>query len=206
MLDFADQTHFIHTASGKEFRAAGVPILYSRLARMVLHDGKLAVLLVTLWILLMHYADFRSVKLALASVIPLGLGLAMTLGAMSIFNHRLNFMNIIVLPILLGFGVSHGLYLLHRFLEGTSPFVALRSVGAAVASSTLTAVAGFGSLFVAEHNGLRSMGWVACVGLTMTLIVSFTVLAAVLQLMHDARTGQKTPAPAPASGDERSAA
>jgi uncharacterized protein len=174
--------------SGRVYHAAGSAILYAKLARIVLGDGRLTLLLTALWILLMHYADFRSVKLALASVIPLGVGLVMTLGIMSILNQQLNFMNIVILPILLGFGVSHGLYLLHRFLEGVSPVVALRSVGAAVASSTLTAIAGFASLFGASHNGLRSMGLVACLGLFDTLIVSFTVLAAVLQLIHEQRT------------------
>src|SRR5262249_20455982 len=124
-------------------------------------------------------------------------------GFMSIFDLRLNFMNIIILPILLGFGVSHGLYLLHRFLEGTSPVVALRSVGAAVASSTLTAVSGFAALLAASHIGPRSMGVVACIGLITTLVVSFTVLAAVMQLMHDRRVrkgGQHPPSDASASG------
>lgn len=191
MMKFSDQVHTIKTDSGKEFRAAGLSILYSKLARIVLWDGKVTVVLAAIWILAMHFADFRNWKLALASVIPLGVGLAMMLGFLTLFGERLNFMNIIVLPILLGFGVSHGLYLLHRFLEGTSPVVALRSVGAAVASSTLTAIAGFGSLLAASHNGLKSMGIVACIGLTTTLLVSFTVLAAVLQLMHDERTGRK---------------
>jgi hypothetical protein len=136
----------------------------------------------------MHFADFRNAKLALASVIPLGVGLLMMLGMLSLLNEQLNFMNIVILPILLGFGVSHGLYLLHRFLEGVSPVVAFRSVGAAVASSTLTAIAGFAALFAASHNGLKSMGLVACLGLATTLVVSFTVLASVLQIMHDGRT------------------
>jgi uncharacterized protein len=202
MLQFADQTKSIKgmmtpgkfTDAGptgapveKEFRAAGATQLYAALARMVLKDAKLTVILTALWILVMHFADFRNAKLALASVIPLTVGLAMMMGFMALFDLRLNFMNIIILPILLGFGVSHGLYLLHRFLEGTSPLVALRSVGAAVASSTLTAVAGFAALLVASHNGLRSMGLVACIGLITTLLVSFTVLAAVMQLMHDKR-------------------
>ncbi|MBN8231101.1 MMPL family transporter [Corallococcus macrosporus] len=202
MLQFADQTSSIKgmvtpgkfTTGGptgapveKEFRAAGATQLYASLARMVLKDAKLTVILTALWILVMHFADFRNAKLALASVIPLTVGLAMMMGFMALFDLRLNFMNIIILPILLGFGVSHGLYLLHRFLEGTSPLVALRSVGAAVASSTLTAVAGFAALLVASHNGLRSMGLVACIGLITTLLVSFTVLAAVMQLMHDKR-------------------
>ncbi|MBN1207953.1 MAG: MMPL family transporter [Myxococcaceae bacterium] len=212
MLQFADETGVIKTASGKEYRSAGAAQLYARLARIVLKDGQLTVILVALWILIMHFADFRSVPLALASVIPLTVGLAMMLGFMSIFDLRLNFMNIIILPILLGFGVSHGLYLLHRFLEGTSPIVALRSVGAAVASSTLAAVSGFAALLAASHNGLRSMGLVACIGLITTLVVSFTVLAAVMQLLHDRRvrkSGQQPPsggdASAPPSTEPRAA-
>jgi hypothetical protein len=100
-------------------------------------------------------------------------------------------MNLVILPILLGFGVSHGLYLLHRFLEGTSPLVALRSVGGAVASSTLTTIAGFGALGFAQHLGLRSIGYVACLGLGTTLLVSFTVLASVLQIIYDGQGAQK---------------
>ncbi|MBX7097983.1 MAG: MMPL family transporter [Myxococcaceae bacterium] len=197
MMDFADQVRVIKTASGREYRSAGLAILFATLAKIVLFDGKLTVLLATLWILIMHYLDFRSVKLAAASVIPLGVGLWMMLGLLSLTAHRLNFFNLVILPILLGFGVSHGLYLLHRFLEGTSPVVALRSVGAAVASSTLTAIAGFGALFFAQHNGLKSIGYVACLGLATTLLVSFTVLAAVLQLIHDGRAKSE---PGPAKG------
>ncbi|RKH42550.1 export protein [Corallococcus sp. AB050B] len=221
MLQFADQTSSIKamvtpgkfTQGGptgapveKEFRAAGATQLYASLARMVLKDAKLTVILTALWILVMHFADFRNAKLALASVIPLTVGLAMMMGFMALFDLRLNFMNIIILPILLGFGVSHGLYLLHRFLEGTSPLVALRSVGAAVASSTLTAVAGFAALLVASHNGLRSMGLVACIGLITTLLVSFTVLAAVMQLMHDKRQKDagRSPEGGSASGGDTS--
>lgn len=187
MLKFADQTRVVTTPSGHQFRAAGLPILYATLARIVLNDGFWMVVLTGVWILLMHWLDFRKPALALASVIPLVVGLFMTLGVYNLIGERLNFMNIIVLPILLGFGVSHGLYLLHRFLEGTSPMVALRSVGAAVAASTLTTVAGFGAMLFADHNGLRTVGALATIGLIMTLLVSFTVLAAVLQILHDRR-------------------
>lgn len=191
MMQFAEEIGTIKCESGREYHGAGSPLLYAALAKIVLFDGKVTVILAAIWILVMHYLDFRNTKLALASVLPLGVGLVMMLGLMSMTQHPLNFMNIIILPILLGFGVSHGLYLLHRFLEGTSPIVAFRSVGAAVASSTLTAIAGFGALFAASHNGLKSMGYVACLGLTTTLVVSFTVLAAVLQIMYDGTNNKK---------------
>jgi hypothetical protein len=120
MMNFAAETRVIKLGDGREYRAAGLAILYATLAKIVLFDGKVTVILATIWILLMHFLDFRNVKLALASVIPLGVGLWMMLGLMSLTVHTLNFMNLVILPILLGFGVSHGLYLLHRFLEGTS--------------------------------------------------------------------------------------
>ncbi len=162
-----------------------------KLAEIVLKDGKITVILAAIWILTMHYLDFRSVKLAAASVIPLGVGLMMMLGVMTIIGEKLNFMNLVMMPILLGFGVSHGLYLLHRSLEGTPPLVALRSVGSAVAASTLTTVAGFASLIFAQHYGLQSIGIVACIGLTTTLVVSFTVLGTVLQVIYDGQGAQK---------------
>ncbi|MFL5319447.1 MAG: MMPL family transporter, partial [Myxococcaceae bacterium] len=208
MLKFADQTREIRTADGKLYRSAGLPILYATLAKIVLNDGFWMVVLTAIWILGMHWLDFRKPALALASVIPLVVGLFMTLGVYNLIGQRLNFMNIIVLPILLGFGVSHGLYLLHRFLEGTSPMVALRSVGAAVMASTLTVVAGFGAMLFADHNGLRTVGGLATIGLIMTLIVSFTVLAAVLQILHDRRKarGELPEVQAPRPPDEKTAA
>ncbi len=187
MLEFNDQVETIRVKSGKEFHSAGLPILYAKLARIVLFDGKLTVALTALWILLVLLIDLRSLKSALAALLPLGLGMGMMLGVMSMLDLRLNFMNIVVLPIVLAYGVSHGVYLVHRFNEGTSPMVALRTVGSAVAASTLTTIAGFGALLWASHNGLQSMGMVTCIGLVTTLLVSFTLLGAVLQLMHDRR-------------------
>lgn len=188
LMQFAAQTSVIKTASGREYRAAGLPPLYAKLASIVLWDGKVTVVLVGVLLLLLQLADFRSPLLAAVAVIPLLLGFVAMLGIMALADYRLNFMNIVMLPILLGFGVAHGQYLLHRYLEGTSPLVAMRSVGAAVASSTLTTIVAFASLFIASHHGLRSMGLVASLGLATTLIVSFTMLAAVLQLLHDRRS------------------
>jgi predicted RND superfamily exporter protein len=190
MMRFAEQTEEIRTQDGEVFYSAGLPILYAKLANIVLFDGKLTVALTTLWIFVVLMMDFRRLRYTLAALLPLGLGMGVMMGLMALLDLRLNFMNIVVLPVVLGYGVSHGVYLMHRFLEGTSPVVALRSVGAAVFYSTLTTVVGFGALMAADHNGLKSMGMLACLGLVTTLLVSFTLLPAVLQLLHDRRTAR----------------
>ncbi len=188
MLKFADEVETIHLKDGSTVRAAGAPILFAHLARIVLFDGKLSMAITALVLLLILLVDFRSLRSTLVALLPLVAGMGAMLGIMALFGWSLNFMNIVVFPIVFGFGISHGVYLMHRFLEGTSPFEALRTVGLAVACSTLTALAGWGGLMTAGHKGLKSMGILACVGMTATLLVSFTVMPAVLQLIHDRRT------------------
>ena len=93
-------------------------------------------------------------------------------------------MNLVVFPIILGYGVSHGVYLLHRFREGASPRHALLSVGRAVACSTLTTLAGWSALLIASHKGLQSMGVLACAGMGSTLLISLTLMPAILEYMR----------------------
>ncbi len=192
IIEFAEQVENIDVGGGEVYHAAGLPILYALLAKIVLSDAKTTVALTALLLVLILLADLRSLTATLVALLPLLLGMGMMLGLMGIFGWKLNFVNIVVLPIVLGYGVSHGVYLIHRFQEGTSPRRALRSVGRAVASSTLTTLAGWAALLAAPHGGLRSMGTLACLGMSTTLVVSFTVMPAVLQILHDRRSGKET--------------
>lgn len=203
MLKFSEEVENLKAPSGKEYHAAGLPILFAKLARIVLHDGKTTVAITAVFLIFIMLLDLRSPRDAAVALLPLGLGMTVMLGLISLSGYRLNFMNIVVFPIILGYGVSHGVYLLHRFREGVSPLEALRTVGAAVACSTLTSVAGWGSLFFAAHKGLHSMGVVACFGMAATLVVSFTVMLPILELLHQRRRPQAVAPEAPALGETR---
>lgn len=189
MLAFADDVETITAPNGPEFHAAGLPILFATLARIVLADGKKTVALTAVFLMIILLVDLRSLRHALYALLPLGAGMFVMLGLMALLGVRLNFMNVVVFPIILGYGISHGVYLLHRFREGVSPKEALRSVGVAVACSTITSMVGWAALMFAAHKGLQSMGIVACLGMLGTLLVSFTVMMPLLQVAHDRRTG-----------------
>ena len=191
ILHFAHEAENIQVGPHETYHTAGLIILYAKLATIVLHDAEVAVAITAVLLLVILLLDLRSFTGAMVALLPLVLGVGMMLGAMTLFGESLNFMNIVVFPIVLGYGVSHGVYLMHRFNEGTSPRAALRSVGKAVAASTLTTLAGWAALLAAAHRGLQTMGILACLGMTATLVVSFTVMPAVLQLLHDRRTGGK---------------
>lgn len=181
MLRFAEQVEEVKVESGV-YHAAGMPILFSQLTQMILRDGKLTVLWTSLLLLIILALDLRRPRDVLAALAPLLLGVGSMLGVMSLIGAHLNLMNIVVFPIIIGYGVSHGVYLLHRVREGATPRDALSSVGRAVACSTLTTLAGWAALLAAPHKGLQSMGTLACVGMLASLLVSFTLMPALLEL------------------------
>lgn len=196
MLRFAAQVEEVRVASGV-YHAAGMPILFSQLTQMILRDGQLTALWTTLLLVLILAIDLRRPRDVLAALAPLLLGVGSMLGVMSLIGAHLNLMNIVVFPIIIGYGVSHGVYLLHRVREGATPRDALSSVGSAVACSTLTTLAGWAALLAAPHKGLQSMGTLACVGMLASLLVSFTLMPALLELARR-RALRRAAAPLPA--------
>jgi predicted RND superfamily exporter protein len=44
-------------------------------------------------------------------------------------------------------------------------------------------VAGFGSLILAKHQGIASLGWVMAVGTTTCMVAGLTFLPAVIQVL-----------------------
>ena len=183
MIQFADQVGEIEVESGT-YHAAGMPLIFSLLAKIILRDGQLTVLLTFAFLLLILALDLRRFSDVLVALAPLVLGVGSMLGVMSLVDAHLNLMNIVVFPIIIGYGVSHGVYLLHRVREGATPREALSSVGRAIACSTLTTLAGWAALLAAPHRGLQSMGTLACLGMIASLLVSFTLMPALLELMR----------------------
>jgi len=101
---------------------------------------------------------------------------------MGFFGVPLNPANIMTLPLVIGIGVTNGIHILNRFAEEQTPSILARSTGKAVLVSGLTAIAGFGSLILAQHRGIRSLGYVMSAGLATCMVAGLTFLPAILNL------------------------
>jgi predicted RND superfamily exporter protein len=139
-------------------------------------------------ILVLLLLDFRSLADALCAISPVVVGFIGAFGVMGATGVPLNFANIMILPLIFGIGVSAGVNVVHRWrLE---PFGRPRGLGGAtgrgITLTVLTSMIGFGGLLVAEHRGIRSLGFVMTVGLGMTLPACYTVLPAILKLRAQA--------------------
>ena len=87
------------------------------------------------------------------------------------------------LPLVIGIGVTNGIHILNRYAEEQTPSILGRSTGKAVLVSGLTAIAGFGSLILAKHRGIQSLGYVMSAGIATCMIAGLTFLPALLNLL-----------------------
>jgi hypothetical protein len=129
------------------------------------------------------FLHFRGLSSVLLALLPVALGFVWTLGLMGWLQISFNPVNIVSLVLLIGIGVTNGVQILNRFAEEPHPNILARSTGKAVLVSALNTIAGFGSLMVAKHQGIASLGAVMAIGTGMCMVASLALLPAVLNLL-----------------------
>lgn len=134
-------------------------------------------------IAIMVFFHFRSLIAVILAMIPVGIGTLWLVGLMGWLDIPFNPANIMTLPLVIGIGVTNGIHILNRYAEEHTPGILARSTGKAVLVSGLTAIAGFGSLILAQHRGIRSLGLVMSIGIAMCMIAGLTFLPALLNLI-----------------------
>src|SRR5258707_9746252 len=134
-------------------------------------------------IALLVFVHFRSPLSVALALVPVAIGFLWLGGLMGFFDVPLNPANIMTLPLVIGIGVTNGIHILNRFAEEQTPNILARSTGKAVLVSGLTTIAGFGSLILAEHRGIRSLGYVMSTGLATCMVAGLTFLPALLTLL-----------------------
>ncbi len=130
--------------------------------------------------------SLRSLKKALLVTGPLFLGMTCLAGGMYLFDVQLNFINAVVLPNLLAIAVDNSVHLFHRYEEegpGSLGKV-VRHTGFAAVVATLSNAAGYGALLVANHQGLRSIGQIALLGVVCTFMGTTVFFPALLALLE----------------------
>jgi len=138
----------------------------------------------SLWaIVILVLIHFRSLACLILALVPVAAGTIWMVGLMGWLGIPFNPANIMTLPLVIGIGVTSGIHILNRFAEEQTPSILAKSTGKAVIVSGLTTVVGFGSLMLAEHRGIESLGYVMSIGTSTCMIAALTFLPAVLNLL-----------------------
>ena len=134
---------------------------------------------------LLSFMMIRRVKETLLALLPLVLALLWTVGLMRVFGVQFNMANVWGLPLTMAASAEFGLAVMVRYLEGRDhggPLVA-RSTVMAVALSGVSTIVGFGSLMIARHQGIYSLGLLLTLGSVCGLVASLIVLPVILRLI-----------------------
>ena len=193
---FLNDAGRIAESTGVDLRIASPSMVYVAMLDNIKTDGLRMMGWALLAVLLILTSGFRSPRHAIVSLLPLTFGIVWMLGSAAFLGIKLDFFNVIILPVIIGIGVDDGVHFYHHWLESGSVGDALQRVGASVTMTSITSMIGFGGLAVTDYAGLASIGHLAICGIAATWIATLVVMPAALRLM---------PAPvghAPAHGEE----
>ena len=111
-----------------------------------------------------------------APLLILMASLALSIGAMvaclKFFGIALNLFNVLAFPLVLGVGVDYGIYILLAIRQKGDREMAFTTIIKPVLLAGLTAVAGFGSLGLANNPSLSGLGLVCALGIAWCLFAT----------------------------------
>jgi uncharacterized protein len=119
-------------------------------------------------IALLLYIALRRIGDVALTLAPLALAGIYTMEISALIGLKLNFANIIALPLLLGLGVAFKIYYVIAWRAGSAKLLRT-GLTRAIFFSALTTATAFGSLWLSSHPGTSSMGKLLALSLATTL-------------------------------------
>lgn len=178
----------------KELRAANVPMQitgwsYTMVGLIPWAKNELMLFsaAVGLLIFISMAVAYRKWQPLLIHTLSLLFALAATVALLKLTNTRINMLNALAFPLILGVGVDYGMHVMLAMLEGKDLTIGLTTVVKPLVISGLTTIAGFGALIFAQNPALKGLGTVCALGVTCCLATSIFFAVPMLRLLvrHD---------------------
>jgi len=188
--DRPSQARFVEDLRTVDPDVTGQPVVAYESMRLIERSFRLGLAYALALVAGLAALMIRRVRETVLAMVPLILGTLWTVAIMQVAGLKFNLVNVWALPLIIGSAAEYGVSIVLRCLEsradGGGPWLA-RSTVLGVALNGLTTIAGFGSLLVAHHRGVWSLGLVLLIGSVMTLIASLVVLPTLVCLGGERR-------------------
>jgi predicted exporter len=154
-----------------------------KIFRTLIREVTTTVLLSILVVLLYLLVTFRSVRLALISLLPLALSLPVTAALFALADIPLNALGVLALCLVIGLGIDYGLFMTNAVRGKTHA----GEVGPAVLLSALTTLVAFGVLAFCRNPALSAVGKVVTAGITLNMVSALLLVPAGRGLLFGGR-------------------
>ncbi len=176
----------------------GVPItgeteILADILNLIIYDGKIIITLAIVLMILILFFAFRDIFDTLIIFSVLLFSIIGMFGIMWISGMSFNFLNVVVFPILLGVGIDSGIHIYRRYIEDGRKDIlnAVRSAGPAVLVSAVTTMMGFSALIIANHQGLKTIGLLAVIGMISILFFALTAMPTMVMTYENFKKKKK---------------
>jgi hopanoid biosynthesis associated RND transporter like protein HpnN len=186
--DNEELARFVDSVRAVAPQTTGSAVSILEWSRATVRSVREAMALAAITVALVIFLLWRRIGDVLLVMAPLLLASLLTCATAVLIDVPVNFVNIVVMPLLLGIGVDSGIHLVHRHrtAQKTDPDawagddLLATSTAQAVFFSALTTMASFGSLALASHRGIASLGIYLLIGVTYMLLCNLVLLPALI--------------------------
>ena len=179
----AELERFVHDISTVDAAITGAPIQAYYASRQMRQSYLHAAGYAAIAVFAVLWWDLRRLDLVALAALPTLLGLTQLFGLMGLLQIPLNPANVIVLPLVLGIGIDDGIHVVHDLRRSANRRSLKTATTNGIVMTSLTSMVGFGSLMLAQHEGLRSLGRVVTLGITCCLLSSTLWLPCLLAML-----------------------
>lgn len=128
--------------------------------------------------------SYGRLELAVITFAPMCISWVIILGLMAVLDIRFNVVNIILASFIFGLGDDFSIFIMDGLIDEYK--TGRKTLGVhktAILFSAFTAVAGLGAMMLARHPALKSIGLISVLGLSVVVLVSYTVQPFLFRLL-----------------------
>jgi uncharacterized protein len=174
----------------EQIHLTGMYVLYNNVLQSLFKSQIMTIGVVFLVIMGMFLIQFRSLRLAIISIIPNLISAGVVLGLMGLLKIPLDIMTITIAAITIGIAVDDTIHYVHRFNEELevdhNPLAAMKrshdSVGRAMYYTSITIIVGFSILAMSNFHPTIYFGLFTGLAMLVAMFANLTLLALMLIL------------------------
>ncbi len=175
----------------KEFKLAGVLILFNNLLQSLFKSQILTLGFVMIGIFVMFIILFKNIKLSLIGVVPNFIAAFFILGIIGLLGIPLDMMTITIAAITIGIAVDNSIHYIYRFKEEYNNLndynetvkVCHSTVGKAILNTSITIVFGFSILILSNFIPTIYFGIFTGIAMLLAMISVLTLLPSLILLI-----------------------
>ncbi len=172
----------------EQIHLTGMFVLYNNVLQSLFSSQIMTIGVVFLVIMVMFFIQFRSLRLALISIIPNMISAGMVLGLMGLLNIPLDIMTITIAAITIGIAVDDTIHYVHRFNEEITVdgdyLAAMKrchnSIGRAMYYTSVTIIIGFSILTLSNFIPTIYFGLFTGLAMLIAMFANLTLLPLLL--------------------------